>query len=602
MKKVLVVLIFAMLLGLTACELDVPTTANKKPAATRPGTSVTQSAPEMTEPTTMPTEPTDAPTQPTTKPTEPTTPPSEPTTAPTEPVAPPHTHDYKTVVTKPTCTEEGYTTYTCDCGDTFQDDLAQALGHQWKEATCTEAKICSVCYKSEGSAKGHDFMEGTCVQCGAEDPNYKPEKDLETILDELENTIETDVDKTIGALQTEWEKLKTEVTTYELYVSNLEKIEVFYEKVYNTTNQLCVRMYDYALLYAEVVMSSEATFIDKYDYLEDIYDNVYNGIGDDIYDEIYNGILDEMYDAFYNGVISDAYDYIPYAVWSEIHSQEYSMWSDTHSDVYRTNSDACTDVYRFASDIRGELYARDQEGAEKSLQRFKAKIARLKGEDGNTYQSNPALVNVATIEALELLVENDVDKTINEIVAEWEMLKNEIDTYEKYVANVDRIEAFYYKVHILTNNLLLRQYEYAIVYTKMIMDSDMSAKDKYGAMEDLYDCIYKKTCDKIEEEIYDDLLGDMESTFYDGIIKKAEDDVKYSEWYDIRSNEYEMWYHTRSDIYSDWYNTRSDIYGFYYDIRSELYGKDIEGAMKDLLVFEKRFLRLTKQETGNGGN
>ena len=94
----------------------------------------------------------------------------------------------------------------------------------------------------------------------------------------------------------------------------------------------------------------------------------------------------------------------------------------------------------------------------------------------------------------------------------------------------------------------------------------------------------------------------MESTFYDGIIKKAEDDVKYSEWYDIRSNEYEMWYHTRSDIYSDWYNTRSDIYGFYYDIRSELYGKDIEGAMKDLLVFEKRFLRLTKQETGNGGN
>ena len=30
-----------------------------------------------------------------------------------------HEYSYETVVTAPTCTEAGYTTYTCACGDTY---------------------------------------------------------------------------------------------------------------------------------------------------------------------------------------------------------------------------------------------------------------------------------------------------------------------------------------------------------------------------------------------------------------------------------------------------------------------------------------------------
>lgn len=33
-----------------------------------------------------------------------------------------HEHDYDAVVTEPTCTERGYTTYTCECGDSYVDD------------------------------------------------------------------------------------------------------------------------------------------------------------------------------------------------------------------------------------------------------------------------------------------------------------------------------------------------------------------------------------------------------------------------------------------------------------------------------------------------
>lgn len=45
-----------------------------------------------------------------------------------------HTHDYTAVVTAPTCTEGGYTTYTCtDCGEQYVDDVTAALGHSFGE-------------------------------------------------------------------------------------------------------------------------------------------------------------------------------------------------------------------------------------------------------------------------------------------------------------------------------------------------------------------------------------------------------------------------------------------------------------------------------------
>lgn len=49
-----------------------------------------------------------------------------------------HQHDYEAVVTEPTCTNEGYTTYTCACGDTYIDDKVDASEHAFGEWTETE--------------------------------------------------------------------------------------------------------------------------------------------------------------------------------------------------------------------------------------------------------------------------------------------------------------------------------------------------------------------------------------------------------------------------------------------------------------------------------
>ena len=95
-------------------------------------------------------------------------------------------HSYESVVTAPTCTEAGYTTYTCACGDTYISDNVDALGHtesavEGREPTCTAPGLtggvnCSVCgeviiAQNEIPANGHNFVEGKC-ECGAEDPDY----------------------------------------------------------------------------------------------------------------------------------------------------------------------------------------------------------------------------------------------------------------------------------------------------------------------------------------------------------------------------------------------------------------------------------------------
>ena len=104
-----------------------------------------------------------------------------------------HVHEYEAVVTPPTCTEQGYTTYTCpEDGESYVGDYVEPLGHtpaaavreNETAATCTEAGsyeevvYCSVC-KEEISRKrvqtealGHEWDEGTlttaptCTQDG----------------------------------------------------------------------------------------------------------------------------------------------------------------------------------------------------------------------------------------------------------------------------------------------------------------------------------------------------------------------------------------------------------------------------------------------------
>lgn len=109
-----------------------------------------------------------------------------------------HAHSYTSNVTNPSCTEGGYTTYTCStCGDTYTADQKAATGHTYREKvtspTCADkgytTYTCSACGDSytgnETAATGHSWgswkvtkeptttTEGTerrtCKSCGKTD-------------------------------------------------------------------------------------------------------------------------------------------------------------------------------------------------------------------------------------------------------------------------------------------------------------------------------------------------------------------------------------------------------------------------------------------------
>ena len=68
-----------------------------------------------------------------------------------------HTHSYTEVKVDPTCTENGSISYTCECGDSYNETI---------------------------DALGHSFSEGICLNCSASDPDYTPETPGEEAPDE----------------------------------------------------------------------------------------------------------------------------------------------------------------------------------------------------------------------------------------------------------------------------------------------------------------------------------------------------------------------------------------------------------------------------------
>ena len=97
-----------------------------------------------------------------------------------------HTHEYTAVVTDPTCTKQGYTTYICTiCLYQYQSDYVSALGHEYESEittapTCSKkgrtTYTCSVCSHSyaedDVDPLGHDFVDGVCSRCSMIDPSH----------------------------------------------------------------------------------------------------------------------------------------------------------------------------------------------------------------------------------------------------------------------------------------------------------------------------------------------------------------------------------------------------------------------------------------------
>lgn len=67
-----------------------------------------------------------------------------------------HTHSYTETVVKPTCTEKGYTLYTCACQDSYKDNYVDALNHDYYATDTGEGTHRMVCRNDDS----HSYEEG----------------------------------------------------------------------------------------------------------------------------------------------------------------------------------------------------------------------------------------------------------------------------------------------------------------------------------------------------------------------------------------------------------------------------------------------------------
>ena len=75
----------------------------------------------------------------------------------------PHNHLYTSLITPPTCTKQGYTTNTCECGDSYVIDYVDATGHSYANS------ICAICGKADPDYWGTWVAFGTSI---TEDKDY----------------------------------------------------------------------------------------------------------------------------------------------------------------------------------------------------------------------------------------------------------------------------------------------------------------------------------------------------------------------------------------------------------------------------------------------
>jgi uncharacterized protein YgiM (DUF1202 family) len=99
-----------------------------------------------------------------------TTPPA--TDAPPASTEKPHEHNYIAGSTvPPTCSNDGYTVYSCSCGDSYTGDTTPAVGHFWNDWVETK----------EPTADTEGERTRSCQNCSAAETQVVPKKETEKI-------------------------------------------------------------------------------------------------------------------------------------------------------------------------------------------------------------------------------------------------------------------------------------------------------------------------------------------------------------------------------------------------------------------------------------
>lgn len=430
---------------------------------------------------------------------------------------------------------------------------------------------------------------GTAVSEGAKKYGYD-HTDKENMISFISNYTKTQSD----SISTKSETLLTSLGgDYSTYLENKSGVSTFLQEAGTIIDDIFMAYKYVCIDYCKLIAAEDFDYYDYEGSLESLTGATEKGF------EGYCGNLEDAVEDVIKKckyLIETAEDDVDYDELSDEADEIYEILSAGYDSLYEKVSD----YYEYLYDLISEIYENFSEGkkdVDKIVENIKAHVIENTTEQtekttlSDNKETEPLTENsVAEADSVEEL-ETAILKYVNDEIAvlntEFTELIAEISTYNKYVKNIDDVEAFYEKVSNTSYSISVKLREYSIDYAELILDSDMSTDDMYDAFDDLYDCIYEDAADALYDGIYDGILKDLYDAFYDGVVSDGMDSTDYSSWYDTSSDAYELWYDTSSDCYENWYDMQSDVYGFWSDVKGEIYGNDISGAKEEITDFKE---------------
>lgn len=185
---------------------------------------------------------------------------------------------------------------------------------------------------------------------------------------------ETDLDETIAMFGEAFEALKAEIDSAEAYAKNPEAAADFAAMVVEETEALCGRLYGYAAEYGEEALNAGVDTDECCDFIDAIYDNIYDEAGEWLFDEIYDGIVEDFYDFYCTDIVEPASKDMDYDEWYELYDTVYNVWNETSDAVFELYSEFTDKSFGLYSSLNNAYFDGDAEAFEESLKAFEEEI------------------------------------------------------------------------------------------------------------------------------------------------------------------------------------------------------------------------------------
>lgn len=84
-------------------------------------------------------------------------------------------------------------------------------------------------------------------------------------LEELNTLVPQEIDVAVAAWNEKYEALQAEIDTYDKYIANQEKMTDYYASVSRDMEDICIRMREYCVKYAQLILASEKPKDEKFE-------------------------------------------------------------------------------------------------------------------------------------------------------------------------------------------------------------------------------------------------------------------------------------------------------------------------------------------------